>query len=93
MPEVVEAYRDYSPPCNATAIVEDLLESVPEAYPARLWRVVLTNAGALTGRPSVAGAGTVGRRSGTSTLCAIREWPAAAGNRDDQEPSRTVHAC
>ena len=50
MPEVIEAYREFNPPCNARETVRDLLSSVPEKYTVGLWRVVLTNGAALTGR-------------------------------------------
>jgi len=30
--EVIEAYRDYTPPVDAAAIVQQLLRSVPDEY-------------------------------------------------------------
>ena len=50
MVEIVEAYKEFLPPCNARASVERLLASVPEEQLVGLWRVVLTNAAALTGK-------------------------------------------
>jgi hypothetical protein len=50
MLEIVEAYRDFAPPCNARAAVEDLLASVPLKYLGGLSRIVLTNTAALTGQ-------------------------------------------
>ena len=49
MTEVVEAYRNYRPPCDLQATVEELLGTVPAEHLAGLKRVVLTNAAALTG--------------------------------------------
>jgi len=50
MVEVVEAYRDFVQPCNARAAVEELLRSVPEEHLSGLWRIVVTNGAALTGK-------------------------------------------
>ena len=50
MLEIVEGYRDYAPPCNARAAVEDLVASVPLKYLGGLRRIVLTNTAALTGQ-------------------------------------------
>lgn len=47
-PEVVEHYRDYSPPSNLKRWVENLLESVPTKYTIGLKTVVLTNQRGLT---------------------------------------------
>lgn len=45
-----EAYRDYTPPVNASAVVHELLGSVPSKYLQGLNCVVLTNASALSRR-------------------------------------------
>jgi hypothetical protein len=50
MVEVVEAYRDYALSCDARAAVEELLRSVPDEHLGGLWRIVLTNSAALTGK-------------------------------------------
>ena len=50
MVDVVEAYKDFRPPCNARDAVADLLANVPQEHLAGLQSVVLTNAGALPGR-------------------------------------------
>jgi hypothetical protein len=47
-PEIVEQYRDYSPPVRVKKWVENLLESVPAKYTVGLKTVVLTNQGALS---------------------------------------------
>jgi hypothetical protein len=49
VPEIVEAYRDFEPRCNARTTVEDLLTAVPREHLKRLGSVVLTNSAALTG--------------------------------------------
>jgi len=46
-PEIVEQYRDYSPPVRLKKWVETLLESVPPKYTVGLKTVVLTNQSAL----------------------------------------------
>ncbi len=48
VPEVTEAYRQFTPPCNAKATVEDLLDSVSPEHLLGLKSVVLTNSGALS---------------------------------------------
>jgi len=50
MVDVVEAYKDFRPSCNARQAVADLLANVPEEHLAGLRSVVLTNAAALAGR-------------------------------------------
>lgn len=45
---VIEAYRHYTPPINAQAIVRSLLQTVPEKYLKGLDCVVLTNEVALS---------------------------------------------
>jgi len=45
-----EAYRSYSPPVNASAVVHELLSSVPSKYLQGLSCVVLTNQSALSRR-------------------------------------------
>lgn len=50
MVEVIEHYRDFKPPCDAKAIVEGLLGSVPSELLTGLRSVVLTNAAALSGQ-------------------------------------------
>ncbi len=50
MVEVIEHYREFNPPCDAKAIVEGLLASVPSELLVGLRSVVLTNAAALSGR-------------------------------------------
>jgi hypothetical protein len=45
-----EAYRNYSPPVNASAVVHELLSSVPSKYLRGLSCVVLTNQSALSRR-------------------------------------------
>jgi hypothetical protein len=42
-PEILEAYRDYTPPVPAKRIVERLLKSLPETYLIGLKTVVLRN--------------------------------------------------
>lgn len=49
MVEVIEHYQEFSPPCDAKAVVEDLLSSAPPELLAGLRSVVLTNTKALTG--------------------------------------------
>ncbi len=49
MVDVLEAYKDFAPSCNAKVAVTDLLASVPAEHLAGLRSVVLTNADALTG--------------------------------------------
>ena len=49
MAEIVEAYRDYTPPIDARRVVEDLLSSVPPEHMVGLATIVLTNSAALTG--------------------------------------------
>jgi hypothetical protein len=48
VPEIVEHYRDYSPPAKLKEWIENLLESVPTKYTAGLKTVVLTNQRGLT---------------------------------------------
>lgn len=43
MPQVIESYKDYTPPIDAKAVVEKLLNHVPAKYLAGLGSVVLTN--------------------------------------------------
>jgi hypothetical protein len=50
MTDVVEAYREYAPLCDAARTVQALLETVPDEHLQGLWRVVLTNSGALQGK-------------------------------------------
>ena len=50
MVDVVEAYKDFRPPCNAKRVVADLLANVPQEHLAGLRSVVLTNATALGGK-------------------------------------------
>jgi hypothetical protein len=50
MVDVVEAYKDFVPPCNARQVVADLLDSVPQEHLAGLRSVVLTNSTALAGK-------------------------------------------
>ncbi len=47
-PEIIEAYRDYVPPCNAKRIVETLLRYVPPEYLLGLRSIVLTNSSGLS---------------------------------------------
>ena len=49
MVEIVEAYREFAPPCDARAGVAELLRTVPPGHLAGLGQVVLTNSAALTG--------------------------------------------
>jgi hypothetical protein len=49
MVDVIEAYKDFRSPCNATDVVADLLGNVPQEHLAGLQSVVLTNSGALPG--------------------------------------------
>jgi hypothetical protein len=49
MVQVVEAYSDYAPPCDAAAAVTALLASAPAEKVAGLRTVVLTNRNALKG--------------------------------------------
>jgi len=51
--QVSEAYRDYVPPVDAAAIVQQLLCTVPEEYSAGLDCVVLTNEAGLSRRDRV----------------------------------------
>ena len=48
-----EAYREYTPPVNAAAIIRQLLSSVPSKYLKGLDCVVLTNATALSRRDRI----------------------------------------
>ena len=48
--EIKEAYLDYTPPVNATVIVDRLLRTVPDKYLVGLDCVVLTNEAALPRR-------------------------------------------
>jgi hypothetical protein len=50
---ISEAYRDYAPPVNATAIVRKLLSTVPEKYLKGLDCIVLTNESALSRKDRV----------------------------------------
>ncbi len=50
MVDIVEAYKDFRPRCDARGVVADLLASVPQEHLAGLRSVVLTNARALAGR-------------------------------------------
>ena len=50
MVDIVEAYKDFRPLCNARDAVADLLANVPQEHLAGLRSVVLTNARALPGR-------------------------------------------
>jgi hypothetical protein len=54
MTEVLEAYRDYTPPPGTRESVEALLETVPPTPIAGLANVVLTNSAALTGKRKTA---------------------------------------
>jgi len=47
---ITEAYRNYSPPLDASALVHELLSSVPSKYLRGLSCVVLTNQSALSRR-------------------------------------------
>jgi hypothetical protein len=47
-PRVVERYWEYTPPFNATTVVERMLESVPPRYLFGLKEVVLTNKAGLS---------------------------------------------
>lgn len=51
--KVNEAYRNYAPPVNATAIIQKLLRTVPEKYLKGLHCVVLTNENALSRKDRV----------------------------------------
>lgn len=51
--EIKEAYRDYAPPFNASAVVRGLLRTVPDKYLNGLDCVVLTNISALSRRDRV----------------------------------------
>jgi len=51
--EVKEAYRSYSPPLDASAIVHELLRTVPDKYLTGLDCVVLTNTAGLSRRDRV----------------------------------------
>jgi hypothetical protein len=51
--EVIEAYRDYTPPVDAAAIVQQLLRSVPDEYLIGLDSVVLINEAGLSRRDRV----------------------------------------
>lgn len=46
-PEVIEAYREYSPPCDARGTVEVLLRYVPAEYLTGLRTILLINSSAL----------------------------------------------
>jgi hypothetical protein len=43
LPQIVEAYRDYAPPCNAVRDVEMLLRHIPPEYLNGLQSIVLSN--------------------------------------------------
>jgi hypothetical protein len=48
-----EAYRDYTPPINATALVNELLRTVPQKYLTGLDCIVLTNESGLSRKDRV----------------------------------------
>ncbi len=79
MVEVVEAYRDFVPPCNAQAAVEELLRSVPEKYLGGLWRIVLTNGAALTGKRRRSWSWSRGRKARHAEVRGLyhQEWHGA----------------
>ncbi len=52
-PRIVESYRDYKPPFDATRVVRTLLRTVPEKYLVALDCVVLLNEGGLSRRDRV----------------------------------------
>lgn len=45
--EIEEAYKNYKPPVNATAVVQALSNSVPNEYLGGLKQIVLTNSSGL----------------------------------------------
>ena len=47
-PLIREVYKDYTPPFNLSATIQDLLSCVPSNYISGLNEIVLTNAGALS---------------------------------------------
>lgn len=47
-PQIIEAYRDYSPPYNATRIIEILLRHIPAEDLIGLHSIVLTNSSGLS---------------------------------------------
>lgn len=47
-PQIVEAYREYSPPSNARRDVERLLRHIPPEYLTGLQSILLTNSSALS---------------------------------------------
>ncbi len=62
MVEIVEAYQEYQPPADTSALVADLLATVPTAQLAGLARVILTNSAALTGKRKRARSRARGRK-------------------------------
>lgn len=47
-PAIATAFSDYEPPCDVIAMVQRMLNSVPEKYLVGLSEVVLTNTEALS---------------------------------------------
>jgi hypothetical protein len=47
VPDVIEDYKEFAPPCDAKTTIEDLLGSVPSGHLIGLRRIVLTNTDAL----------------------------------------------
>jgi len=76
MVEIVEAYKEFLPRCNARATVEQLLASVPEELLVGLWRVVLTNAAALTGKRKRGWSWSRGRKARHTEVLGLyhQEW-------------------
>jgi hypothetical protein len=48
LPQIVENYRDFKPPRQLRALIEDLVSAVPPGYLAGLKTILLTNQSALT---------------------------------------------
>jgi len=48
--EIVESYKDYDPPVNATAVTRKLIDNIPQKYLLGLGQIVITNHSALPRR-------------------------------------------
>jgi len=76
MVDVLEAYRDFAPACNAKDAITDLLASVPQEHLAGLRSVVLTNANALAGKRKRDWSWWRGRKARHTQVAGLyhREW-------------------